>query len=303
MNNRTHIILAGGRLTKWKGKVVSCAPVLGSSVSSLALAAAITVGGPVLTVSRAEAACVSSVPDVYNCSGSMPGIAYSGADLSITLDDTVTVPNGSSIGLNLRGDNSLTLKQAARGGPISGTSLGLQGIVGPSGAGTLSITTTGAVHGNTTGIFAYNYGHGATSVTSADTVTGGTNTGIYAKNQSAATDLTITANNTSGGYYGINANNQGQGATIITSNGAVSQGKYGGIRAVNGANATGLAITAADVTITGTETSAAIFALNNGSGITRITTGGAVTNSGFNGILSSDDTRSGAMLIGAHTVE
>lgn len=154
------------------------------------------------------------------------------------------------------------------------TATGNAAIFANASGSSLTITTTGSVSGNNTGIDARNSGTGALTITAAD-VTGTGSTGIFASNAAiasgryspAGTDLTITTSGTVSGATGIFAVNRGSRELEITTTGV--EGTSGsGIRALN--YGTDLSIVTGPGQVSGYDFG--IFAINGGSGSLSITT-------------------------------
>ncbi|MCX8507310.1 MAG: hypothetical protein ORN49_00275, partial [Rhodobacteraceae bacterium] len=85
------VFLRGGRMTKWKGRTASCAPGFGQlavSVSYVALAAGIAVGGLSLMAGAAFAGSCTALPASV-CSGAASG---TGNDAQITFN----LPSGAN---------------------------------------------------------------------------------------------------------------------------------------------------------------------------------------------------------------
>ncbi|MCP3670943.1 MAG: hypothetical protein GY814_11025, partial [Gammaproteobacteria bacterium] len=114
---------------------------------------------------------------------------------------------------------------------------------------------------------------GELSITSTGAVEGTTGYGIYAR--SDGTNLTIdTKAAVTGGEDAINAYNKGNGALSITTSGAVKGTNGNAIVAANSRYGTDLKIDA-KAEVTGGDHG--ILAINDGTGVTTITTSGAVT--------------------------
>ena len=155
----------------------------------------------------------------------------------------------------------------------------------------LTVMADGSVTGESGGIFAENFGSGATLVAAKGNVTGTGNTGIgsygtgiYATN--TGTDLTVTADaKVSGGPFGIYAWNYGTGSTSVTAKGDVTAtGSRGtGISAYLGLPGTGDLTVTADAGVSGEKIG--IYAYNRGSGATQVTAG-AVTGTDLHGVMA-----------------
>ncbi|MEM8696684.1 MAG: autotransporter outer membrane beta-barrel domain-containing protein [Pseudomonadota bacterium] len=230
--------------------------------------------------------------------------------LTITADGTVTGDSdGNGAGYGIRAINTtsggVTISTAAVNGGNTGISAS-----NLAAGDALSVTTTGAVDGDTDGdgvgygisainsgttltvdagaavsggyhgIVATNNGSGALSITTGTgAVTGdaendGLGLGIYAVN--SGTSLSIDAGGAvSGGSTAIYGLNNGSGALSIMTSGTVTGDTFGdgtgnGVAAVNGVGGTDLTIVAADEVRAG---SSAVSVVNNGTGSISITSG------------------------------
>ena len=213
-------------------------------------------------------------------------------ETSVSATGLVQGADGTGIAVsNQATATDLTIEAATVTGAVSGISaLNL-------GTGTTSITATGTVTGTSQhgiraineaattenllvyaadvsggidGIYAENFGTGATAIDASGAVTGGDD-GIYAMNAATATDLSIDAVDVAGGTYGVNASNSGTGSTRVTKTGTV-QGGEAGIRAINEAGALELRVEAVDVQ----SDLIGIEARNNGDRFTTIIATGTV---------------------------
>ncbi len=198
---------------------------------------------------RAIAGTCDSTTNPIVCSGP----ANSATDVTQTLTFTSTTTQANTapgFGISTAAGDAIDLNGSGafsdhNMSSITGAGAGVYGM--NTGAGGLSITTTGAVKGNggagvsgynTTaaatdltintaavtgslrGISAINFGTGALSVTASGTVTG-SKAGIYAY-EKGGSSLTIMAAAVSGGNSGVNAANTGAGLLSITTTGMVS---------------------------------------------------------------------------------
>ena len=143
--------------------------------------------------------------------------------------------------------------------------------VAPVAATDLKVTAA-SVSGGIYGIYASNYGTGATLVTATGLVEGGAR-GINAENGPTAGDLTVNAAAVTGGVFGILAENNGTGATKVTASGQVTGTSSGGLVVINEATAGAMTIEAAGVT----GGKIGISAQNFGAGATSVTATGPVT--------------------------
>lgn len=221
----------------------------------------------------------------------------------VTATGNVTGRSGGILARNGTTSTSLTV-QAANVTGDEGT-----GIVGRNdGGGATRITTTGDVRGGVTGIdvrtgatttdlainvasvrgdglfgvFALNGGAGATSVAATGHVSG-INTGLVVFSEANTTGSTIeTARVT--GFDGIFAINSGLGAQQITTTGLTIGTEGTGLFARNGATATDLTISTADVIgdMTGIE------AWNDGVGVTHIAATGNLTGTNAYGMFATN---------------
>ncbi|WP_373476957.1 hypothetical protein [Sphingorhabdus sp.] len=299
----TSIMLRGGRVTKWKGQVASCAPQVGhlQNVSVAAMAAALAFGGAMAIPSDALA---QDVPVVVNSPSPAPEIvAVNSGDGALIINATVPV-EGANNGINAENESTAT-NLIITATDVQGDNFGI--FANNAGTGTTTITTTGnvvglantginvnnaatagatargdedaltvdvnSVTGATFGISAVNSGAGSTRITTSGDVTGTSAAGINVFTSGRlADDLIVEANGiVTGGTNGIQTSNNGVGSTTIDANANV-EGAVTGINAVNGSTAANLFITATDVQ--GGEDG--IFADNAGTGTTFIETTGNV---------------------------
>ncbi|MEO9470324.1 autotransporter domain-containing protein, partial [Parasphingorhabdus sp.] len=160
-----------------------------------------------------------------------------------------------------------------------------------SGAGTeLSVTASDLVTGGLYGMYATNTGTGTTSV-SAAAVTGTDGTGINATG--SGSDMDVSASDSvSGRTNGIVVQNNGSGSLTIAAV-DVTGITQAGISATNAASGTDLEIVAGDASggING------IFANNLGSGVTTVTTSGAVNGSTGSGIVIQGGVSGGSVTL------
>ncbi|WP_095590686.1 beta strand repeat-containing protein [Actibacterium ureilyticum] len=190
--------LRGGRMTKYKGRVASFAPMIGQ-VSTVAIGAALMLGaGATLAGS-----CVDQDGGAFICSGPANDIT---PEDTILIDEPVsptTITTEPGFGHNATGD-AIRIRDAgtvtftdANGSQITGGEDGIDTLTDDG----ISITTTGHVAGGNDGIIARNVSTGAMSIDVVD-VTGATGRGIFANNSDGRndnppiTDLTITASGT-----------------------------------------------------------------------------------------------------------
>ncbi|HHL2459759.1 TPA: autotransporter outer membrane beta-barrel domain-containing protein [Yersinia enterocolitica] len=242
--------------------------------------------------------CTGSLGN-YTCSGAEDSAndieqILTGNSLSVTTLPGFGIVTNSGYAFYLDSDINDLIFTDSYGSTITGDMAAIFAV--NNGTGTLSITTTGNVSGNS-GISVYNYGADATlQVADVSTVGGGHaiyvenygqgvlsinstgaiyslgGFGIYAKNNNTSNtaDMSIQAVDVFGGRYGITVDNQGGGALSVTTTGTVG-GKYAGINATNAG--TDLTIQAVDISANNN----AIRAVNQGTGALSVTTTGVVT--------------------------
>jgi outer membrane autotransporter protein len=216
----------------------------------------------------------------YTCSGA----ANAGTDTTQTLNSgasPLTVTTTTGFGIVTTNNVTINLKNTAGGTSIN-----------------FIDANTSTITGYYNGIYARNFGAGATSITSTGTVTGTNYYGIFASNSAASSNITISTFAVTGGNAGIKTDNFGKGTTSITSTGAVT-GTYNiGIYAANDLSATSLTINTAAVT----GSSNGIIARNAGTGITSITSTGAVTGTTGRGIYAYNSSTASTLTISTAAV-
>lgn len=213
------------------------------------------------------------------------------SDFTVTTAAGTTVSGGSGgISATNAGIGELTV---TANGDVTGTSG--YGIVAQNGsaadpAGTNVTVTTAAgtmVSGGSTGIFARNFGSGATAVAVNGDVTSATGSAILAQNGSAGTpagtDVTVTTaagTNVNGDNNGILARNFGNGALNVEVNGDVAGTRNDGIRAYHEGTGT-IGITIAESgTVTSNGADAGDFAVDTFSGPANLTVAGTLNGGG-----------------------
>ena len=155
-------------------------------------------------------------------------------------------------------------------------------------AGDLLISQNGgSITGGLNGIKANNLGNGSTTIAVSANILGQQNDGIYANNSSNTHDLSVTQNSgvINGKLNGINAVNNGNGSTIVTTSGTVTGNENDGVNITNQANTNKLTFNQLKGEITGKEYG--INIVNNGNGITSISSHGAIEGQQRDGILAT----------------
>ncbi|PXY93979.1 autotransporter outer membrane beta-barrel domain-containing protein [Gilliamella apis] len=155
-------------------------------------------------------------------------------------------------------------------------------------AGDLLISQNGgSITGGLNGIKANNQGNGSTSITVTANIIGQQNDGINANNSSNTHDLSVTQNSgvINGKLNGINAVNNGNGSTIVTTSGTVTGNEKDGVNITSQANTNKLTFNQIKGEITGKEYG--INIVNNGNGITSISSHGTIEGQQKDGILAT----------------
>ena len=164
--------------------------------------------------------------------------------------------------------------------------------VAPVSATDLKVTAA-SVSGGVTGIYASNYGTGATLVTATGLVTGTGSTGIFVENGATAGNLTLNAAAATGGVFGIHVENKGTGDTLVNATGQVTGTLSIGILARNEPTARGLTVNAAAAS----GDKEGIAAVNDGTGDTSVTATGAATGNQLNGISVTNGATAGRLTV------
>ncbi|WP_197431088.1 autotransporter outer membrane beta-barrel domain-containing protein [Aliiruegeria sabulilitoris] len=294
--------LRGGRMTKWKGRVASCSPMLGrflATVSPAAISLAVALPAVTITTS-AEAACTVG-PDTFYCSGNNGSVTLSGSPLTVTTstDFWVYDPFGGT-GVDLNGYGGLSFTQSGDGIIESGDN-GITAVNAPGalGGGALEVTTVGDVSGfNGDGIQATGLaGTNGLSVTTNGTVLGQNGSGIEALNQgNGALTVTSTADVSGTREFGIWAFHQGSGALAITANGNTTGNTIGVVGVHAGDGDLSIATTG---TVTG-ENNEGIFAKHYGVGTLEITASGDVSGGRYGDGIDARHYNSGALSVTAN---
>ena len=261
---------------------------LSGGASLAALAAGLALGGGVLSAPSAYALAgivatgnghgpltVSAPALVTESNGDGIKATNYGTDLTVTATDV----SGSQDGIDARNYGTGELSVTSTGTVTGSTFDGINVLNYYASNGNVNIDVAD-VTGETSGIFARNYGAGSIYITSSGDVTGITGSGIAAQHMyNSGTDLVITTTGAvSGGSRGIDVQHGGTGILSITSTGDVTGAGSRGISAVNSQTSDDITITAANVS----GVTHGIFATNQGSGSLSVTSNGAVT--GLTGI-------------------
>lgn len=265
----------GGRMTKWRGIAASRAPQVG-----VVLAA-------VMFPASAEAACTRTSPGNFTCSTpetTQQRLTSTGVPLNVDVGTGLTfnVAPTSQSAFILTSNRNLTFTQAAGGGTITGGNSGIRAT--GNGPGSIQITASGAVTGNTSaGIFVVN-------------------------NSVASTSVTVTATDVTGHVHGINANNSGTGAITINASGNILATRIPVNATTNSSGVSANQVNGTDINITVNNVTAGSWGIsaNNQSlakgGNTTINATGAIfggTGSpvGDSGAIGVDHNNSGALTV------
>ena len=195
--------------------------------------------------------------------------AFGSTDLSVTSTGSVTSTAGTGINAVSAGVGALTVSAATvTGGAYDGIYVNQS----PGGTST-SVTATGPVTGNYSGVYIVHYGYGSATVSVGD-ATGTTYAGIYAYSSGNSTGLAITSTGTaSGGVDGIVGLHNGTGDVTVQAN-AVMATANDAIAVTNAATGGAMTITATGTVMGDDE---GIDATAYGSGGLAITATGSVT--------------------------
>lgn len=228
------------------------------------------------------------------------------------------VGNSGIRAINFAGTLGLTVEAASVAGGVYGIAAANSGtgetriaatghVEGTSEAGILAqnfatakdlIIEATSVKSGLYGIYALNEGTGVTQITASGHVEGVSTRGIFAENAATGTGLIIDAASVTGGEHGIFATNNGVGVTHVTATGHVKGDDTTGIRAVNSATATDVAVRATSVT----GGQYGIYVANRGLGATSVTATGQVTGMGLAGIYADNAATATTMAINAEGV-
>lgn len=259
----------------------------GAVTSTIAITAALGLGGLVAAPGAAFAGSCTTVGGVTTCSG--PGAAGdTGYNINFAGPVTVTTTPGfgltNAVGavgndafyIRSNGDLSFIDTNAS---VISGAGGGID--IANTGAGSFTVTSNGSITGNGLGgIYASTTAAGTTATIDVNDVTAAGGHGIWLSHNGTG-DADISVNNATASGTGVLLENRGGGASSVTVTGDVTGTGDKGIQVVNGANTTGLTVDAGAGDVSGGTWG--IWASNSGSGPLEITSTGTVTG-GIDGI-------------------
>jgi outer membrane autotransporter protein len=234
------------------------------------------------SLSAAQAACVLTGGSDYLCSGTVT------APQNFNLDNTyVAAAQGfnlstSAAALTIQGNGALEYSDIFSSPIMSTGSVAIDvDATGNAGAtaGSVTISTAGAITAQTYGIAARNSGSGSTEIIAVGPIvaTGAASYGIEALDDQNATSMTILAHDTAGTEGGIIALNDGTGALLVSSTGsavATSTNALEGI-GINADNQSGTDLTLNAVNASGGFSG--IDEVNGGTGNTLVTATGTVS--------------------------
>lgn len=198
--------------------------------------------------------CVTTGPETFSCSGP----ADPGTDVQQSFgSDNPVITTEAGFGIETTSDSAFFLRHF---GGISFTD-----------------NYQSLITGEEDGIYALAFSD--ITVTTTGTVTGITGDGIFADADGIG-DLVVTAVNVNGGNNGVTAVQGGVGDLTVTTSGHVEAG-FNGIYASVAETGSALAINAASIT---SNYGNAVYAANNGSGATSVTTTGSAVSTGSTGV-------------------
>jgi uncharacterized protein with beta-barrel porin domain len=261
----------------------------------LLMSTATVVGALAGYARQAYAVCANVGGSTYQCSG-----ANLVTQTVNTPNATVSTLPGFSVDTTVATGNALEITGAGaisytdvNASPLTApnifdTALDVRstGDIGGGNPGSITVNINGVLRGGLYGLYAINYGSGATSITANGNATSIFADGILAVNY--GTSLAVTTGPgtlVGGGISGINAINYGSGALTVTANGNVAGIACCGISAVN--YGTSLTVTTGPGTtvVGGTN---GINAINYGSGALTVTANGNVTGTALYGIYAQN---------------
>ena len=260
---------------------------------------------------------------VASATGATDGISVD-ANGSGTLSIAASGLASGKAGAGIKVDGSAAITDViVAAASATGTTHGID--VDVHGSGTLSVTASGSLHGETgtgvrirkngslsgdvevstadarggiDGISVLQASSGTVSITVAGHAVGDSANGILLKNGSSRGNSWIVAGSATGARNGIQAPNAGRGSLSITATGAVVGHSEDGIHAIGGPESTGVSISAA--TVTGARQG--IFASNGGSGTLSVSAAGTVTGERGSGISATEAIRGAGLSIAAASV-
>jgi len=267
----------------------------GSSLKLRRMLLAAVVGGAMIAVPQVARATVVDngggnyeLQDAGNTATQT--VTHDDATVTTTSDFSVNTTTGGAV--SITGDGSISYDDGGDNNDLTTTSssddglnIGSAGDIAGGNDGSVIVVSGGTITSNDDGIYAYNNEAGDISITTSGDVTGdadggGIGGGIYLVNSGA--DSTIISTGQVSGATGIYANNNGTGSTEITNTRTVTGTTDDGIHAYNN-------ILSTDLTIEANNVSGAdygIYARNDGTGATEITSTGTVTGTTIDGILA-----------------
>ena len=290
--------IRGGRLTKWKGIVVSCAPTMG--VVALAIS---TLG--VAGAANAANECTAGVAPAAGATVICTTANYNPADGDIIYSNV----NGLTLELN---DASLNVTSSTTAVSVTGATTSAAPVT-ISGASFGTITTTGE---SGYGLFAQTNGTGAANAVINDgtiTTAGSNGHGLLAQNTNAANASAVTATMDGGSVetggvraYGLLSSTNGTGAaTAVINDGTITTtGESGyGLFAQNDNAANASAVTATmdgGSVETGGISGYGLYALTSGTGAANaVINDGTITTAGYGsyGLFARNDNAANASAV------
>lgn len=248
--------------------------------STIAIAAAISLGGLVSATGVAFAGSCVTVGAITTCSG--PGAAGdSGYNIIFPGAGTVTTTPGFGLtnatgatwndAFYIRGTGDLSFIDL-NASVISGAGGGID--IANTGTGSLTVTSNGSIAGNGLGgIYAYSSATSTTATITVNNVTAAGGVGVWLSHNGTG-NAVVSVNDVTATDKAILVQNNGAGSTTVTATGDVKGGGTG-IAVTNGANTTGLVIDAGSGDVLGGDRG--IYAINNGQGAATVTSTGTLT--------------------------
>jgi hypothetical protein len=224
----------GIRTSTGAGKQTNLTLNSGAGVSAATGNAVTNDAGNSTTLVNAGASVTGTISLTFrNVTGAVAGGSVTGMEnMVVDTGSDITFSGMLSTGqLDATNTGSGSL-QVTLTGTIDGT-MGAGILADNSAGGTTMSLNLVTVIGQGRGIDAYNQGSGTLGVTATGTVTGNTDTGVFARNSVAGGDLTVSVADFTGGTRGVYARNFSGGALSITSTGTVTGTASLGIYAHN----------------------------------------------------------------------